>query len=411
MNLLYMAHFFPCLWLIRGSPCKSNPTTSYDAKFGISLYRILAEIEDGSNLIMSPASISLSLVLLQIGARGNTLAQLEGTTGSNINDVCFQDVLSQTIDDLENSSHSVWLQVTNTLFIQSGFQLLPEFTKHVRLWCNSSLLNINFTSHPSYHNDLNQTHSGFQRQTPSKGELIENKEEMEKAFWLPAMPPMTILSAVEFQGAWQKQFLFAETKNLPFYLVDGSTVKVPMMYQSTEVKFGQFCLPSDQRYSVLELPYLGQSLSLLVVVPSERKTSLSQLEAQLTSRTMAFWDTGLRHTKMDIFFPRFKMHSRFNLKPVLQSLGISDAFNPSTADFSGISDRERLYVSAAMHEASIEVKEEGTRAAAATAMVLLKRSRAPVFKADRPFLFFLRHVNKGSLLFIGRVLDPVEQIH
>ncbi|KAI4889417.1 hypothetical protein NFI96_008496, partial [Prochilodus magdalenae] len=128
----------------------------------------------------------------------------------------------------------------------------------------------------------------------------------------------------------------------------------------------QFRLPSEQRYTVLELPYLDRSLSLLVVLPSDRKTPLSQLEAQLTGHAVALWDTGLRRTKMDVFIPRFKMHTRVNIKPVLRSLGISDAFDPSSADFRGISDMEALYVSEAFHEAKMEVTEDGTRAAAAT---------------------------------------------
>ncbi|XP_054863024.1 probable serpin E3 isoform X4 [Amphiprion ocellaris] len=137
-----------------------------------------------------------------------------------------------------------------------------------------------------------------------------------------------------------------------------------MKYQAAEVSFGQLRTGSDQRYTVLELPFLGRSLSLQVLLPSERKTLLSSLEAQLTQRHLASWDTGLHRTRMDIFLPRFRMQNKFNLRSVLPAMGISDAFNPTAADFTGISG-----------------------------MVLLKRSRAPVFKADRPFLFLLQQVH------------------
>ncbi|XP_054871687.1 probable serpin E3 isoform X1 [Amphiprion ocellaris] len=170
---------------------------------------------------------------------------------------------------------------------------------------------------------------------------------------------------------------------------------MPMKYQAAEVSFGQLRTGSDQRYTVLELPFLGRSLSLQVVLPSERKTLLSSLEAQLTQRHLASWVTGLRRTRMDIFLPRFRMQNKFNLRSVLPAMGISDAFNPTAADFTGISVEEGLYVSDAFHEVRIEVTEDGTKAAAATAMVLLKRSRAPVFKADRPFLFLLQQVHTG----------------
>ncbi|KAG9349201.1 hypothetical protein JZ751_027644 [Albula glossodonta] len=152
-----------------------------------------------------------------------------------------------------------------------------------------------------------------------------------------------------------------------------------MMYQASEVNFGQFRTPTDHRYTVVELSYLGDSLSLMVALPSDRKVPLSHLERQLSSRALGLWDNGLRRTKMDVFLPRFKIQNRFSLKSVLLSLGISDIFDPVAADFGGISE-EGLYVSEAIHEAKIEVTEEGTKAAAAT----------------------------GSVLFMGRVMNPAE---
>ncbi|XP_060792699.1 probable serpin E3 [Neoarius graeffei] len=399
MCRLSMTTFFFCLLMVELKTCNGNSVTNFDAEFSISLYQALTEKDNSSNLVVSPASIFLSLRLLQLGARGNTLAQLERTTGYDTNEPSIQEAVSQTRCNLYNSSQGAWLQFSNTLLIQSGIQLQPEFTQNAMQWCNSSLISVNLSL-------PNHTQVRFQQAPTIRDEA--KKEEME-ASWLATVPHMALLSSVEFHGTWQKQFLFRGTQSLPFSLANGSTIKVPMMYQSTEVKFGQFNLPSDQRYSVLELPYFGQSLSLLMVMPSERKTPLSFFQSQLTGRTVAFWDTGLRHTKMDIFLPRYKLHSRLNLKPVLKSLGISDAFNPLTADFRGISDTEGFYVSEAIHKAMIDVKEDGTAAAAATAMVLLKRSRASVFKADRPFLFILRHVNGGSVLFIGRVMNPAEE--
>ncbi|XP_017334912.1 probable serpin E3 [Ictalurus punctatus] len=395
---LSMTSFFFGLLMLEQKTCNGSSVTNFDAEFSISLYQALAETDNSSNLIVSPASISLSLRLLQLGARGNTLAQIERTMGYDINDPTIQEAVSQARCDLYNSSQGGRLQFTNTLLIQSGIQLQPEFTQHAMQWCNSSLISVNFSL-------PNHTQVRFQQVPTSRGEA----KEVMQASWWATVPHMALLSSVDFQGSWQKQFLFRRTQNLPFSLANGSNIKVPMMYQSTEVKFGQFHLPSDQRYSVLELPYSGQSLSLLLVIPSERKTPLSLFQTQLTRRTLAIWNTGLRHTKMDIFLPRFKLHYQVNLKPVLELLGISDAFDPISADFRGISDTEGFYVSEAVHKAMIDVTENGTAAAAATAMVLLKRSRASVFKVDRPFLFILRCVNGGSVLFIGRVMNPAKE--
>ncbi|XP_041857584.1 probable serpin E3 isoform X2 [Melanotaenia boesemani] len=401
MRRLPVASLFICFWLMERCHCNGslqNSMRELHNRFAISLYQTLTETENSSNLIVSPVSVSLSLALLQLGARGNTRAQLEGTLGYNVNDAQVQDFLLHTQGDMGNTSQGVWLQQSCTLFIQSGVELLTEFTQHVAAWVNTSVVRANFSqlSHAqSQPERAGHTHdeSWPIQSGSSSGELSGSGEAQAEALWWGHRLQVALVNAVAFRGVWQKQFMFTNTQNLPFILSDGSTIKVPMMYQAAEVSFGQFRTSSDQRYTVLELPYLGHSLNLQVVLPSDRKTPLSSLESQLTARQLASWNTGLRRTKMDIFLPRFRMQNKFNLRSVFPAMGISDAFNPTAADFTGISVEEGLYLSDAFHEVRIEVTEDGTKASAATAMVLLKRSRAPVFKADRPFLFLLRQVN------------------
>ncbi|XP_053184891.1 probable serpin E3 [Scomber japonicus] len=417
MCRLPVASLLVCFWLVERSQCNSSLQDSMGelhARFAVSLYQTLTQTQNNSNLIVSPVSVSLSLGLLQLGARGNTLAQLEETLGYNLNDAQVQDFLVHSQSDMDNSSQGMWLQQTCTLFIQSGVQLLTEFTQHAAAWSNTSVVRANFSQPNHTRSQLARAGHSHDETWPlqagsSSGDLSGSGETQGEALWWGHRLQMALVNTVAFRGVWQKQFLFTNTQNLPFLLSDGTAIKVPMMYQATEVSFGQFRTTSDQRYTVLELPYLGHSLSLQVVLPSERKTPLSSLESQLTARQLASWDTGLRRTKMDIFLPRFRMQNKFNLRSVLPAMGISDAFNPTAADFTGISVEEGLYVSDAFHEVRIEVTEDGTKASAATAMVLLKRSRAPVFKADRPFLFLLRQSNTGSILFMGRVMNPADQ--
>ncbi|XP_053733437.1 probable serpin E3 isoform X2 [Synchiropus splendidus] len=412
MGRLLEVFFF--LWLVERSGCSlQNSMGELHTRLAINLYQSLVETENRSNLILSPVSISISLGLLQLGAKGNTLAQLEGKLGYNVNDVQVRDVLLHSQGDLSNSSQGMWLQQTCTLFIQSGVQLLTSFTQQAAAWSNTRVVRANFsvTNHNrSQQDQLNQNHEemGSSHSGSSSGELSGSGEAQADALWWGHRLQMALVNTVAFKGVWQKQFQFTNTQNLPFILSEGTTIKVPMMYQATEVRFGQFRTQMGQRYTVLELPYLDRSLSLQVLLPSERKAPLSSLETQLTARQLASWDVGLRRTKMDIFLPRFKLQNKFNLRTVLPAMGISDAFNPAAADFTGISD-EGLYVSDAFHDVRIEVTEDGTKGAAATAMVLLKRSRAPVFKANRPFLFLLRQTKTGAILFMGRVLNPASQ--
>ncbi|XP_003962254.1 probable serpin E3 [Takifugu rubripes] len=411
MCRLPAASLIICFWLAERSQGNSSFQSSMaelHARFAVGLYQTLAETENGSDLIVSPLSVSVSLGLLQLGAGGNTLAQLEGTLGYNVKDVQVQNFLLHPPRD---GGQGKWLQQTCTLFLQNGVQLLMEFARQATAWANASVIRANFSQpKPS----LEQTGSSRDelwhlQAGGSSGELSGSGEAQVEAPGWSHRQQMALVNTVAFRGVWQKQFQFANTQNLPFTRSDGSSIKVPMMYQATEVSFGQFRTSADQRYTVLELPFLGRTLSLQVVLPSERKTPLSSLESQLTARQVASWDFGLRRTKMDIFLPRFKIQNKFNLRSVLPAIGITDAFNPTTADFSGISAEERLYVSDAFHEVRIEVTEDGTKAAAATSMVLLKRSRAPVFKADRPFLFLLRQTSTGSILFMGRVTNPGDQ--
>ncbi|XP_056146100.1 probable serpin E3 [Lampris incognitus] len=421
MCRLSVASVFVYIWLVERSHCNSSFQDNMGelhTRFAVSLYQTLTETENNSNLIVSPMSVSLSLGLLQLGARGNTLAQLEEALGYNVNDVQVQQFLLHLQSDAGNTSQGAWLQQACALFIQSGVQLLTEFTQHAAAWANTSLVRANFSQPNHTRSQLERWghyHSNDETWPllagSSSGDVSGSGEPQSEALWWGQQIQMALVNTVAFRGVWQKQFLFTNTQNLPFTLSDGSAIKVPMMYQATEVNFGQFRTASEQRYTVLELPYVERSLSLLLALPSDRKTPLSCLESQLTPRQVASWDTGLRRTKMDIFLPRFRMQNKFNLRSVLPTMGVSDAFNPTAADFTGISVEEGLYVSDAFHEARIEVTEDGTKAAAATAMVLLKRSRAPVFKADRPFLFLLRQINTGSVLFIGRVMNPADQAH
>ncbi|XP_068590341.1 probable serpin E3 [Cebidichthys violaceus] len=403
MRLLPVASLFICLWLVEGSRCDGSfqgSMAELHGRFAVRLYQTLTETENNSNLMVSPASVSLSLGLLQLGARGNTLAQLEATLGYNVKDVQVQDFLLHSHRDASNSSQDPMLHQSCTLFLQSSVQLLTDFTRRAAAWSDFSRVN---------HTGRNAEEPWSLQAGSSSGDLSGSGEPQAEAPWWGQRLQMALVNTVAFRGVWQKQFLFSSTQNLPFILSDGTAVKVPMMHQASEVSFGQFRTAWDQRYTVLELPYLGRFLSLQVVLPSDRKTPLSSLEAQLSARQLASWDTGLRRTKMDVLLPRFRMQNRFNLRSVLPAMGISDAFDPTAADFTGISVKESLYVSDAFHEVRIDVAEDGTKAAASTAMVLLKRSRAPVFKADRPFLFLLRQINTGSILFMGRVMNPEQQ--
>ncbi|XP_067419174.1 serpin E3 [Emydura macquarii macquarii] len=368
-------------------------------EFDIKLYQRLAESENRTNLIVAPASVSISLGLLQFGAQGNTFTQLENALGYNIHDQRVQDFLYTRYEEVTNSSQGPVVQLACALFVQAGTHLSPDFIEHTALWANSSLRKTNFS-------EPNRTAAQITEWVTSNTGGGEADSICLDTVASP-LNQVAVVSTMYFKSLWQKKFSFTDTQSLPFTTAEGFTLKVPTMYHMAEVNYGQFHTASQEQLSVAELPYLGATVSMFVVLPSER-TSLSQIESHLSAKIITVWAKSLKRMKMDIFLPRFRIQSYFDLKMVLPALGITDMFDPTEADFKGISDQGSLYISEAIHNAKIEVTEEGTKASGATAMVLLKRSRTPIFKADRPFIFFLRHANTGSVLFIGRVTNPSE---
>nr|XP_031540575.1 serpin E3 [Vicugna pacos] len=190
-------------------------------------------------------------------------------------------------------------------------------------------------------------------------------------------------------------------------LTNGWASRQPTVYQMAEVNYGQVQDPVGHQVRVLELPYLENVASLLLVLPHDKDTPLSHIEPHLTASTIHVWTASLKRARMDVFLPRFRIQNHFNLRHILYSWGITDLFDPLKANLKGISGQDGFYVSEAIHKAKIEVSEEGAKAAAATALLLLKRSRIPVFKADRPFIFFLREPNTGFVFSIGRVSSPL----
>ncbi|XP_072440617.1 probable serpin E3 isoform X1 [Chiloscyllium punctatum] len=370
-----------------------------NTEFARNLYRKLTEGEEYRNIIISPAGVSIALELLQLGAKGNTFMQLENALGYTVHDAGVRRFLQSVYGDLANSTVGPAVRVACGLFVEASVQLSSPFSDDTAAWLNGSLHRVNL-------GNPNETAMLINKwvTTKSQGEI---KDFMPQPMASASLTQIAVISTMYFKSTWENPFSTLQTRQLSFTRADGSVIKVPMMYQISAVNYGQVKTGSNQRLKVIELTYLEHAVSMLIVIPSERENPISSVESQITAHTLSAWTNSMRRMKMEVFLPKFKVQSKFNLKTVLTTLGITDIFDPTKADFSGISEQEKLFVSEAIHEAKIEVTEDGTKAAAATAVVLLKRSRALAFKADRPFFFLLRQTT-GRILFMGRVMDPLE---
>ena len=217
---------------------------------------------------------------------------------------------------------------------------------------------------------------------------------------------LVLTNAIYFKARWQEEFHKANTADKPFSVAPDKTIQVPTMRQVHS--FGYF---EDRSLQAVELPYVMGRLSMVVLVPRQAD-GLAAVEKDLSSNLDA-WLGGLKSRRVDISLPRFKTTCSFLLSRELTALGMTDAFSSSAADFSGMTGAEKLFISEVVHKAYVAVDEEGTEAAAATAVLMAGGAARPptdppvVVKADRPFLFLIRHNGTGSILFIGRVVSPL----
>jgi serpin B len=217
---------------------------------------------------------------------------------------------------------------------------------------------------------------------------------------------LVLTNAIYFKARWEHEFSKSATKDAPFHLAARQQVMVPTMQRQARLRYGE-----SGDVQVLELPYVGyQGLSMLILLP-KKIDGLTDLEKALTSENLQKWSAGLKSRPVNVHLPKFKMTSDFDLADLLSSMGMSLAFSDN-ADFSGMSAEEPLAISAVIHKAFVDVNEEGTEAAAATAVAMrfgaaMPRPEEPIeFRADHPFVFLIRDSRTDAVLFLGRLVNP-----
>jgi serpin B len=363
-----------------------------NTRFALELYDQLRK-EDG-NLFFSPFSLSTALAMTYAGARGDTAAEMARVLHFDLTPERLHPAfarLQRQLDVSEGEDAGYRLYVANALWPQEGYAFLPEFLTLCQTYYRAGLQAVDF---------VGATEKA--RQTINRWVEQRTEDKIKELLKPGVVTPLTMLvltNAIYFKGDWAAQFDKAETRDAPFTLLDRKQVSVPLMNQSGEFRYAE-----DADIQVVELPYAGEALSMVVLLPRQAD-GLPALEKSLNARKLADWLSKLRPRTVRVALPRFKMTSDFQLNDVLQALGMRDAFT-GAADFSGMTGSRELFIGAVIHQAFVDVNEEGTEAAAATAVVMLKGSLPPAFRADHPFLFLIRDMRSGSILFLGRVMNP-----
>jgi serpin B len=371
-----------------------NDLAAGNTAFAIDLYHQLRGAE--GNLFFSPYSISTALAMTYAGARGNTEAEMARVLHFDLNHLT-QEALHSAFAALEThlaqiqATGDIALHVANALWPQVGYAFLAAFLDLCQRCYGVTITPVDYAGDSEAARQ--QINAWVEEKTRDK------IKELLKPDHVTPLTTLILVNAIYFKGNWASQFDPEDTDDAPFYRLAGDAVKAPMMRQ--KARFGY---RETDDLQVLELPYVGGDLSMLVLLPCERD-GLPALEAALTVDNLALWTQGLRPTEVLVLLPRFKLSGQFDLGETLQAMGMVDAFY--AADFSGMTGRRNLFISAVVHKSFVDVNEEGTEAAAATAVVMSRGfSPSPLFVADHPFLFLIRENTTGSILFLGRVVDP-----
>jgi serine protease inhibitor len=360
----------------------------------VDLYSRLAK-EDG-NLLVSPFSIFAALCMAYAGARRNTAEQMESALHIKIPQNGFHQVFCR-FSALLDVSERIDLVIANALSMKAEKQILASYKSLIKNVYRGDILDFS----------VNAINDWVSRQT--RGHITHIVDNLNTAV-------LILVNAVYFKGLWDFQFDKHETKDSDFYLLSAKTARIPLMHQIDTFRYAE--KPAMQ---ILEMVYKGckqsgtpEQLSMVVFLPKKRN-GLPKLEKRITAEYVQKTIASLTERRVKIFFPRFNLETEYELKEPVKDMGMAEAFTQN-ADFSGITDNpEGLMIQSIIHKATINVDEEGTVATAATAikevsgaMPLIKiPQRIPAFHADHPFLFLLRDMNTGIILFVGRFTAPV----
>lgn len=375
--------------------------------FAVDLYGKLAA--KPGNLFVSPYSVSTALAMTYGGARGNTAAEMAkvlhlDALGERSHDVCGALIAELNAEKgPDGKPRGFQLAVANRLFGLKSYPFLAPFLALTKDRYGAPLEAVDFKG------DV----EGVRKHINA---WVEERTRTRIKDLIPggALMPDTrlvLVNAIYFKGDWAAKFDEKATSKQAFHLDGGKTVQAQLMAQTGDFSYREI----DGRLQVLELPYAGGELSMVVLLPSE-KWGMAGLEKDLTPANLAAWTSGQTEETVNVFLPKFtQTWGAADLTGALQAMGMREAFVENQARFDGITDaKPNPHIGMVLHKAFVEVNEEGTEAAAVTAIVLrdpkaVPEDRPVVFRADRPFLYAIRHNASGAILFLGRVMDPTKE--
>jgi len=393
------------------SPSPPNPalpgsaTSVVDAnnRFALDLYGRIADdpkAGDG-NIFFSPFSISSALAITYEGARGTTAEEIRSVFHFPENQTVMRSGFAGIISGINSKANAYMLRTANALWAEQTYPFLAGYISAAEQHYGAKTTNLDFINKPE---ESRVTINTWVE------DLTEDRiKDLLQPGTIDPLTRLVITNAIYFKGTWMKQFDQNKTTDADFRTGTGKTVRVRMMERTDEDAIYGYA--ETDILQALSMPYEsgdGKDLSMLVLLP--KTDDLSMVEESLNTSTLSLLHDLLKTRRVIVYFPKFVMETKYSLPGVLSAMGMPTAFTRA-ADFSGMDGTKNLYIDDVIHQAFVEVNEEGTEAAAATAVVMRLSAMpleetAPLFRADHPFIFLIQENETGNILFMGKVSDP-----
>ncbi|XP_043832246.1 serpin B6-like [Dromiciops gliroides] len=364
--------------------------------FAINLLKKLSAKDNSQNVVFSPLSISSALGMLFLGAKGNTAAQIVKVLPLSRGGDIHRD-LQVLLTEVNKSSTQHSLKTANKLFGEKTYNFLSTFKEACQNFYSAELGELSFAKAP----EESRKHINAWIAEKTEGKIAE----MLPTSSVGPLTRLVLVDGIYFKGKWNEQFKDNYTREMFFKTRKNEKKTVQMMFKEG---IFQMAYIKEVSTKILELPYKGEELSMVIMLPDE-SIDLNKIEAELTYEKFVAWTRPdmMKTTEMGVFLPRFKLAEHYDMESLLRSFGILDAFEGGKADFSGMSGQGGLVLSKLLHKSYVEIDEEGAEEEdAAIFRVPLCGKVLPNFISDHPFLFFIRHNKTKNILFCGKFSSP-----
>ncbi|XP_041283936.1 alpha-1-antitrypsin-like [Onychostruthus taczanowskii] len=366
-----------------------------NADFAFKLYKQISDEVGDENIFFSPLSISTAFAMLSLGARSHTLKELQKGLAFNLTRMEEQEIHEgfQRVLQLLNDPHREdQLNMGNALFVDNKLELLQNFLDHVTKFYYAEPVSSNFQNLPQAIKEIN-----MYVETKTHGKIVDLVKDLDSETM------MVLINYIFFRGSWERPFNSLNTRDDDFFLDAKNSVKVKMMHQ-----YKAFNVHRDEKLScwVVEIPYKGNVTSLFVLPDKE---TMKQVEDALLKETVSNWLRALEKRKIYLDLPKFSISGYYDVKSLFEKMGVTEVFSDQ-ADLSGVAKNLHLKVSKAIHKATVDVRENGTEAAAVTVLGIVPLSLPfpppPHITFNRPFLMMIIDKTTDGLLFLGKIFNP-----